>query len=332
MVNRSHLWTHFKELHLSINERVMKNAIGFPESYQLECKRFADKLLTLGDGTFSTYANTKNMVNISQIIHTTTTEETSLKEFVLWCYPEFQGIQDTIPLHDKAILCVFNEDVAEVNKIAIDLVNVGEEEQRICFSADELDQNCKDEFKNTPIEYLHTLEISGFPSHELNLKIGCPVILLRNYNPRIGLCNGTKLIVHRFIEKSGIEFEIVSEGKHKGTIVPLCRIEFTTSETDFPFIMIRRQFPVRLAFAISINKAQGQSLKRVGIYLKRPVFAHGQAYVAASRAGIPSETRILLEQQEGGQGRVNDANDSNNKPIYITSNIVYKEVFSTRKT
>ena len=331
VVNRSHLWVHFKELHLSINERVMKNAIGFPESYQQECKRFADQLLMLGDGTFPTYDSRNSAVNISQIIHTSTTEETSLKDLVLWCYPEFQGIQDTIPLHDKAILCVFNEDVAEVNKIAIDLVNVAEEEQRICFSADELDKNCKDEFKNTPIEYLHSLEISGFPPHELNLKIGCPVILLRNYNPRIGLCNGTKLIVHRFIKQSVIEFEIVSEGRHKGTIVPLCRIEFTTSETDFPFIMIRRQFPVRLAFAMSINKAQGQSLKRVGIYLKRPVFAHGQAYVAASRAGIPSETRILLEQQEGGQGKVNDDANDNNKSIYITPNIVYKEVFSRKK-
>ena len=127
-----------------------------------------------------------------------------------------------------------------------------------------------------------------------------------------------------------IEFEIVSEGRHKGTIVPLCRIDFTTSETDFPFVMIRRQFPVRLAFAMSINKAQGQSLLRVAMYLKRPVFAHGQAYVGASRAGIPNETRILLEQQEGGQGKVKDAKD-NNKPIYITPNIVYKEVFSRKK-
>jgi hypothetical protein len=42
---------------------------------------------------------------------------------VLWCYPEFQGIRDKISLHEKAILCVFNEDVAEVNKIAINLVD-----------------------------------------------------------------------------------------------------------------------------------------------------------------------------------------------------------------
>ena len=147
------------------------------------------------DGTFPIYDSNNSAVNISKIIHTTTTEGTSVKDFVLWCFPEFQCSKHTIPLHEKAIHCVFNEDVAEINKIAIELVD-GDMQQ--CYSADELaPNNCKEEYKDTPIEYLHTLEISGFPSHELNLKIDCPIILLRNYNPKIGLCNGTKLIEHK---------------------------------------------------------------------------------------------------------------------------------------
>jgi len=192
------------------------------------------------------------------------------------------------------------------------------------YSADELDRN-SDDYQDVPMEFLHSLNIGSLPPHVLNLKIGCPVILLRNINPSIGLCNGTKLIVHKFIGQYCIEFEIVSEGSHKGSIVSLPRIDFTTSETDFSFVMVRRQFPIRLAFAMSINKAQGQSLKRVGLYLKQPVFAHGQAYVALSRAGIPWETGLLVEPQPDGQGKVQSpGNDS----IYITSNIVYKEVFS----
>ena len=66
-----------------------------------------------------------------------------------------------------------------------------------------------------------------------------------------------------------IEFEIVSEIEHKGSIVSLCRIDFITSETDFPSVMIRRQFPIRLAFAMTINKAQGQSLRRTGINVSK---------------------------------------------------------------
>ena len=138
VVNRSYLWVHFKELHLSINERVTKNAKGLPESYQRDCKLFTEQLLTLGDGTFPIYDSKNSAVNISKIIHTTTTEETSVKDFVLWCYPEFQCSKDTMPLHEKAILCVFNENVAEINRIAIELVD-GDMQQ--CYSADELDPN-----------------------------------------------------------------------------------------------------------------------------------------------------------------------------------------------
>jgi ATP-dependent DNA helicase PIF1 len=55
--------------------------------------------------------------------------------------------------------------------------------------------------------------------------------------------------------------------------------------SDMPFEFKRLQFPVRLAFAISINKAQGQSLKVAGISLEAPCFSHGQLYVACSRVG-----------------------------------------------
>jgi hypothetical protein len=79
---------------------------------------------------------------------------------------------------------------------------------------------------------------------------------------------------------------------------------------------------------MTINKAQGQSLKRVGIYLKRPVFAHGQLYVALPRAAIPSETRVLIEPQPTQQDKVAHSQDNQNQPIYFTANIVYKEVFS----
>ncbi len=76
------------------------------------------------------------------------------------------------------------------------------------------------------------------------------------------------------------------------------------------FILRRRQLPIRLAFGMSINKAQGQSLDRVGIYLNNPIFAHGQLYVALSRCTDCRNLRILLPP------------NSNRR----TSNIVYREV------
>ena len=71
-------------------------------------------------------------------------------------------------------------------------------------------------------------------------------------------------------------------------------IPTSTSETSFRFK--RLQFPVRLAFALSINKSQGQSVHHVGLYLRTPVFAHGQLYVALSRATSPHNIKILLPE------------------------------------
>uniref|UniRef100_A0A8R1EQA4 ATP-dependent DNA helicase n=1 Tax=Caenorhabditis japonica TaxID=281687 RepID=A0A8R1EQA4_CAEJA len=73
----------------------------------------------------------------------------------------------------------------------------------------------------------------------------------------------------------------IGSNKGKDTFVP--RIT-CYEDKNLPFHLKRTQFPVKLAFAISINKAQGQSFGRVGLYLPEDVFVHGQTYVALSRS------------------------------------------------
>jgi ATP-dependent DNA helicase PIF1 len=106
-----------------------------------------------------------------------------------------------------------------------------------------------------PVEFLNTLQFSGIINHELELKVGVPILLLRNLNQSIGLCNGTRLIVKR-LGQHVIEAKIIT-GNNVSKRVFIPRIIMSPSGTDWPFVLRRRQFPVRVAFAITINKSQG---------------------------------------------------------------------------
>ncbi|OAD66800.1 hypothetical protein PHYBLDRAFT_174826 [Phycomyces blakesleeanus NRRL 1555(-)] len=75
---------------------------------------------------------------------------------------------------------------------------------------------------------------------------------------------------------------------------------------------------VRLAFAMTINKSQGQTLESVGLYLPAPVFSHGQLYVTLSRVRKPSTIKIMLDTP---------ANSNETANTVFTDNIVFKEVF-----
>ncbi|XP_075106828.1 uncharacterized protein LOC107832100 [Nicotiana tabacum] len=152
----------------------------------------------------------------------------------------------------------------------------------------------------------------GIPNHSIALKVGVPVMLLRNIDQSSGLCNGTRLIITK-LENRVIEAKVLL-GKMAGDKVFIPRMTLTPSDTRIPFKFQRRQFLVILSFAMTINKSQCQSLCNVGLFLKKHVFAHGQLYVALSRATSRKGLKILCYDEDG-------------KITKEATNIVYKEVF-----
>ena len=104
-------------------------------------------------------------------------------------------------------------------------------------------------------------------------------------------------------------------GKHASQIF-IPRISMSpSSSAELPFEFQRTQFPLRLAFAITINKSQGQTLGRVGLVLDQPVFSHGQLYVALSRVTNYANLHLIVPNtpEARQEGRL--------------ANIVYREVF-----
>jgi ATP-dependent DNA helicase PIF1 len=88
----------------------------------------------------------------------------------------------------------------------------------------------------------------------------------------------------------------ILNGKFKEEAVLLPRIPMIP--TYMPFEFKRLQFPVRLAFAMPINKAQGQSVQVCVLNLENPYFLHGHLYVACSRVGKPSDLFVYTTEGE----------------------------------
>ena len=283
----SHLWPFVQNFKLITNMRVLLHG-------DEQILSFAEDLLEVGNGDIT--------VEMAP-------DQVSLKKFGNECGTVDKLLDSVFPnvsenytdrdwLMQRAILAPHNDSVSKINehlmhKLPSDTVTytsintIVSEEEAVQY----------------PVEFLNSIETSGLPKHQLQLKKGMPVMLLRSIRPP-QLMNGTRCIVIA-CKTNTVEVQIAT-GAYKGEHHLLPRIPLQPSDTNFPFVFQRKQFPIRACFAMTINKSQGQTLQSIGLDLRQPIFAHGMLYVALSRTGRKDHIHLLTTT--------------------LTRNVVYKEV------
>ncbi|PIA50576.1 hypothetical protein AQUCO_01200041v1 [Aquilegia coerulea] len=290
-LRNSNLWSQVEVLSLVKNMRL--------DSSDPENIKFAEYLIKVG-------TNPEEKVQVPENFNRCK----DTMELISKVYPDL-NIKEKLTqqyLEERSILSARNDDVSAINGSAINLFPGELYEFLAAGKVIEEDIEVENRGNQIASENLNSLDPPSLPPFNLQLKIGCPIMLLRNLQPRDGLCNGTRLMVVNCGTRV-IEAKILN-GSHAGDLVFIPRISLIPTVTETPFPMARRQFPVRLAFAMTINKSQGQSVRYVGIDLRNPVFSHGQLYVAFSRCTSSDRISVLLP------------NDDDN----TTTNVVYPEV------
>ncbi|QRW04504.1 ATP-dependent DNA helicase PIF1 [Ceratobasidium sp. AG-Ba] len=250
-LKRSSLWPQMIKLRLTENMRLQ----GDPEAAQ-----FAEFLLQVGEGATIQEGNSGS-VPFSPNMHVPSRE--SLINMV---YPNLSELQvQTQEAHDylreHTILTGRNDDVLMLNNKILEKFPGGEEDTKTYHSVDKVSVEAgvdREEAAMYSPEFLNSLNCTSIPVSKLTLKKGCPIMILRNLSPSEGICNGTRAVVMD-LGQQVLQVKLLT-GTGAGNTVFLPRITLSSEESDFGFKLERRQFPVRLAFAMTINKSQGHSV------------------------------------------------------------------------
>ncbi|KEH28056.1 PIF1-like helicase [Medicago truncatula] len=292
-INSSKIWAYCNVLRLTVNMRLGASSVP---AKQKEIANFGKWILSIGDGNNASDENGEMKVEIPEdfLISDTTNMLMSLIDFV---YPDLNdNLGDPLFFQERGILAPTLDSVEHVNEYMMSLIP-GEEKEylssdSVCRSGENYD--VQSEWFTT--KFLNGIKSSGIPNHRLKLRVGCPVMLMRNIDQANGLCNGTRLTVTH-LRKSTIA-ATVTTGKRAGTRVFIPMMNLIPSDPGLSFKFMRRQFPLTL----------------LGVYIPKPVFTHGQLYVAVSRVTSRKGLKLLIL-------------DENNNVCKETTNVVYREVF-----
>ncbi|GMG20868.1 unnamed protein product [Ambrosiozyma monospora] len=257
-LKRSYLWPDITVLRLVTNMRLNPNS-------------------SVNNAAFSSYlANiSRNPAYFNELL--------DLPDYLTRVHTAEDLIDEVFPLEEiqdprpgSAIITFTNRAVNIINAKIFEKLDTPE----VVYRSTDTIYNDNVEFPHFAQEGLNKLEMKGLPQGILPLKVNAIIMLLRNLNTEQGLCNGTRLKILDLTPSKIVGSIMGGDHDQEVAIIP----RMTLQSTDGAFVFKRKQFPVRLAYAMTVHKSQGQSLARVGVDLMSDVFVHGLLYVALSRA------------------------------------------------
>uniref|UniRef100_A0A0R0L7T8 ATP-dependent DNA helicase n=1 Tax=Glycine max TaxID=3847 RepID=A0A0R0L7T8_SOYBN len=246
-LNASYIWDHCQILKLTKKLHLQTNVV---DSSNHDLKQFFDWLLDIGDGKLREPNDGYVEISIPN--------EFLIKHFndpTQTTYPNLlQNYSNGDFLHKRVVLASTKDVVDSINDYVMSLIPIEEKENCSVDSVDKSDELLNPAFGVLTPEFLNSLKTSRIPNHKLKIKIGTPIILLRNLDQADGLCNGTRLIVTR-LGAHVVEAEIIT-GSNIGHRTYIPRMNMSPSDSPWPFKLIRRQFSFMVSFAMTINKCR----------------------------------------------------------------------------
>ncbi|XP_076066980.1 ATP-dependent DNA helicase Pif1-like [Oratosquilla oratoria] len=293
-IKNTYFWEELRKYALTENLRLRG-----PDEHRHN-KIFAERLLQIGHAASGPFAIPENfgVVYYDQ------------KEFINSVYQDLiDHVGDHRYFSSRVIISPLNVDVTEINKA---IQNMLPGTKKVYLSEDKMES---DDDVDYQISTLNEINPASLPVHCLELKIGSVVMVIRNISPP-RICNDTRVIVDNL--KKNIIVGRILGGVYDGEQITIFRIKLVSS--DSPVNFSRFQFPVKLSFAMTINKSQGHTIQKCGLYLYgTKCFSHGQLYLACSRVTSWDTLNIYLKPLKKDE-------------IPTLENVLYPEVFNELET
>ena len=309
-------WRYFRSLKLTKNMRVelLRQSNNHEQSSALD--EYSKWLLSLGDGTIDYAIPSTNIFEIPASMACDSLETLENRVYgdlaANYMNPDY--------LKDRAIMSCTNEVIQQCNQ---DIVDRLPGRTVICESTHTF-VNDDDNLRHD-IGCLPSINPSGMPPHVLKLKPGACIILIRNLSLKNGHCNGTRYIIISITRRCILARKLNNNGPDDPTAdIFIPRIPMTSKDFDYPVPFVRMQFPVLVAYYLTISRAQGQTFQKAGLYLPRNVFAHGHMYVGLSRCGNPNGLHVYADQTEFAH-----LQDKLDQTCLYSKNVVFQEVLRT---